>query len=67
MFTSYDKAIVALIMAIVFMVNNLTDFHFAVTEDQANAVAGLISPLLVFFIPNKPNPGTKVVPTGRTS
>lgn len=53
MFTSIDKALVALIMAFIFLVNNFTGFHFAVDESTANAVASIFTPILVWLIPNK--------------
>jgi hypothetical protein len=53
MFTSIDKAIAALIMAVVFLVNNLTSFHFALDEATVNGIAGVITPILVWLIPNK--------------
>ena len=53
MFTSFDKALVALVMGIVFMINNFTGFHFAVDEGTINGVAGVLTPLLTYFWPNK--------------
>lgn len=53
MITSYDKAIVALILGGVFLINNLTSFHFAVSPDTANTIAGLLTPILVYLVPNK--------------
>lgn len=53
MITSYDKAIVALILGGVFLINNLTSFHFAVSPDTANTIAGLLTPVLVYLVPNK--------------
>lgn len=53
MFTSVDKAIVALIMAVIFLVNHFTSFHFALTEDQVTVLVGIATPLLVHQVPNK--------------
>lgn len=53
MISSIDKAIVALIMAGSFLINNFTGFHFGVSEEVANAIAGIITPILVWFVPNK--------------
>lgn len=53
MFTSLDKAIVALVMGAIFLINNFTSFHFAVDESVVNAIAGVITPILVYLTPNK--------------
>lgn len=53
MFTSMDKAIVALVMAGVFLINNLTGWHFALDEGTVNAVASVLMPILVWLTPNK--------------
>ncbi len=55
MITTFDKAIVALILGAVFLINNLTSFHFAVSPETANAIAGLLAPILVYLVPNKPS------------
>jgi hypothetical protein len=54
MFTTVDKAIVGLVMAVVFLVNNFTDFNFALGEDTVNAIAAVLTPLLVYIVPNRP-------------
>jgi hypothetical protein len=54
MFTSIDKALSAGIMAVIFLINNLTNFHFGISEEVANAIASVITPVLVWLIPNKP-------------
>lgn len=53
MFTSMDKAIAALIMGIVFLINNFTGFHFAVSPEVANGIAAALTPILVYLVPNK--------------
>jgi len=53
MFTSLDKAIAALVMAAVFLINNFTSFHFSLSEDVVNGIAAALTPLLVYFVPNK--------------
>ena len=54
MFTSYDKAIVALVGAVLFLVQWYfevkTDF---ITEDQLATVIAAITPALVWLVPNK--------------
>ena len=54
MFTAIDKALVGVIMGAVFLINSLTGFHFGVTEATATAIAGVITPILVWLVPNKP-------------
>jgi hypothetical protein len=53
MFTTVDKAVVALIMAAIFLVNNFTGWHLGLSEDTVNAVAGVLAPLLVWLVPNR--------------
>ena len=54
MFTSVDKALVSLIMAVAFM---LSQFGVVLpewlTEGNAGIFAGFISTVLVYLIPNK--------------
>lgn len=57
MFTSLDKALVALIMSAVFVVNNFTSFHFFVDEQLANSIVAVLMPVLVYVFPNKPSSG----------
>ncbi len=54
MFTTYDKALVALLMAVIFFANNLLGFHFALSQDAANTIAAVVTPLIVYLVPNKP-------------
>ena len=55
MFTSIDKALVSLVMAIAFM---LSQFGIVLpewlSEGNAAIAAGFISTILVYVIPNKP-------------
>ncbi len=53
MFTSIDKAIVGLIMAAVFLINNFTGWHFALSEDVVNGIAGVLTPFLIWLTPNR--------------
>lgn len=61
MFTSIDKALVALIMGIIFIVSSLgiavPEF---LNEKYVTTVVGFLTPFLVWFTPNRPNGnGTK--------
>ena len=54
MFTSIDKALVTAIMGILFIVQTYTGFSMAwVTPDTISTIIGLITPVLVWAIPNK--------------
>lgn len=54
MFTSIDKALVALIMGLLFIVQTFTGFSLSwLTEAQVSTIVGLLTPVLVWAIPNK--------------
>ena len=54
MFTSIDKALVAAIMGILFIVQTYTGFSMAwATPDTIATIIGLVTPVLVWAIPNK--------------
>ena len=54
MFTSIDKALVAAIMGILFIVQTYTGFSMAwATPDTIASIIGLVTPVLVWAIPNK--------------
>lgn len=53
MFTTIDKAIAALVMAMIFLINSFTGWHLGISEDTVNAVAGVLTPLLVWLVPNR--------------
>jgi membrane-associated HD superfamily phosphohydrolase len=54
MFTSIDKALVALVMGVLFIIQTFTGFNLSwLTEAQITTVIGLLTPVLVWAIPNK--------------
>lgn len=54
MFTSIDKALVALVMGILFIIQTFTGFNLGwITETQVATIIGLLTPVLVWAIPNK--------------
>ena len=54
MFTSIDKALVAAIMGILFIVQTYTAFSMAwATPDTIATIIGLVTPVLVWAVPNK--------------
>lgn len=56
MFTSYDKAIAALIGPLLYLVSKLTGFDIEISEEVQIAIAGAISALLTWLVPNKAKP-----------
>lgn len=53
MFTSLDKALVAFIMALMFIASNYFGINFGFTEVQVAGFVTFLTPILVYFIPNK--------------
>lgn len=53
MFTSFDKALVGVIMGGLFILNSVFGINLGFTEAQVGAVIGVITPILIYFIPNK--------------
>lgn len=54
MFTSIDKALVAAVMGVLFIIQTYTGFSFAwLNQDTVATIIGLITPVLVWAIPNK--------------
>ena len=55
MFTSMDKALVALIMSALFLLNFFFGLNLGfLTQETVATVVGLLTPILVWAIPNKP-------------
>lgn len=53
MFTSIDKAIVAVIMGAMYLASELGGFSFGFTEAQVQSVVAIFTPILVWLVPNK--------------
>lgn len=54
MFTSIDKALVALIMGLLFVVQTYTGFSTSwISQETVATLVGLLTPVLVWAIPNK--------------
>lgn len=53
MLTPADKALVALIMAALLLWNTFAPWQIGLTEDQVSALIGVLTPVLVYFVPNK--------------
>lgn len=57
MFTSIDKALVALIMAVIWLVNFFFGYNLSwITQDTIATIVGLLTPILVWAVPNKAKP-----------
>jgi hypothetical protein len=53
MITRFDKAIVALIMSIFGLLNVIWEIPIPFTEDQLSTILAVLTPILVYLIPNK--------------
>ncbi len=54
MFTSVDKALVALVMAVLFMLNDFFGINVPfLSQDTVTTAISLLTPILVYFVPNK--------------
>ena len=56
MFTSIDKALVAMVMGILFIVQTYFGLNTSwISQETVATIIGLITPVLVWAIPNKPD------------
>lgn len=54
MFTQLDKAIVAAVMGVLFIIQTYTGFSTSwITAETVATIVGLLTPVLVWAIPNK--------------
>lgn len=53
MFTTIDKALVGIIMGVLFILNSYFGVHLGFTEEQVTSFLAIILPVLIYFIPNK--------------
>ena len=53
MFTSIDKALVALVMALVFLANEWLGLTLNVSPERIEMIIALITPAMVWLIPNR--------------
>lgn len=54
MFSSIDKALVALIMGLLFIIQTYTGFSTSwISAETVSTIVGLLTPVLVWAIPNK--------------
>jgi len=53
MFTSVDKALIAVAMGVIYLLNLFTPLDWVVDQGSISAVVSIVGPLLVYFIPNR--------------
>lgn len=54
MFTTIDKALTALIMAVIFLLNYFFGFNLGwLTSDTIATIVAALTPFLVWLVPNK--------------
>jgi hypothetical protein len=54
MFTTIDKALVAVIMGIIFLVQHFTGFSLSwISAETITTIVALLNPVLVWLVPNK--------------
>ncbi len=53
MFTSFDKALIALVMSVIFILNHFTKLHINIDESTLNSFIAILTPILVYLVPNK--------------
>lgn len=53
MITSVDKFLLALIGAIIFALTNWVGIDVGIGQETINSIVAVLTPLLVYFVPNK--------------
>jgi hypothetical protein len=53
MFTSIDKALTAIVMAVLYLLNSLGGIDIGLSEETVAAILAALTPLLVWLVPNK--------------
>jgi len=53
MFTRIDKALTALVMAALFLLNELAGIDLGVSEATVTALIAAATPILVYLVPNR--------------
>lgn len=53
MFTSIDKALTALVMATLFLLNQFAGLDLGLSAETVAAVIAAATPVLIYLIPNK--------------
>ncbi|MBU2051504.1 MAG: hypothetical protein KKH61_21345 [Gammaproteobacteria bacterium] len=53
MFTSLDKALTGLVMAVLYLANSVFGINLGIDVDLVNGIFVALTPVLVWLIPNK--------------
>ncbi len=53
MFTAIDKALVALVMAVLYLMSEFAGINFGLTEETVQGAVAILSPMLVWLVPNR--------------
>lgn len=53
MFTSLDKALIALVMGILSILNLVFGFNLGIDPAVVSSIIAALTPVLVYYIPNK--------------
>lgn len=53
MFTSIDKALVSLVMAVIYLLNEFFGIQLNIPADTVSVIVPVLTPLLVYLVPNK--------------
>ena len=53
MFTSLDKALIALVMAVLYLLSQFAGIDLGVSEQTVGAVIAAATPFLVWLVPNR--------------
>lgn len=56
MFTSIDKALMAVVMGVLYLLNEFFGLSYGLTEDQVSGILAVVTPVLVWLIPNRRTP-----------
>lgn len=53
MFTSIDKALTAVVMAVLYFLSTFFNISLGLTEETVTSIIAAVTPILVWLIPNK--------------
>jgi len=53
MFSSLDKALAALVMAILYMLNTFVGIDLGLSAETVNTIIAAVTPFIVYLVPNK--------------
>jgi hypothetical protein len=59
MFTTIDKALAAIVMAGLFLLNEFVGIDLGLGEETVAGIIAALTPILVYFIPNKSGPAKR--------